>query len=101
MWRGKMCSLLYANELFYKQVGLPLPVKLGADIDNRKEASEYIKETWRFQRNHRLYCNWADREDQWKALSDSSGPHFVLVPAPVVSRPSLASMGVCQPTLDI
>ena len=52
-----MCSLLYANELFYKQVGLPLPVELRADIDNRKEASEDIKETWRFQRNHRLYCS--------------------------------------------
>lgn len=35
-----MCSLLYANKLFYKQVGLPLPEKLRAEVDNRKEASE-------------------------------------------------------------
>lgn len=40
MWWAKMYSLLYANKLLYKQVGQPLPEKLRADTDNRKEASE-------------------------------------------------------------
>lgn len=41
MWWAKMCSLLYANKLFYKQVGQPLPEKLRADIETgRKHLSK-------------------------------------------------------------
>lgn len=71
-------------------------LKFRADVDNEKEASEYIKQEWHVERNHIPYCDWADYRGQTRGSEWQFWATICPCPSPSnESAPTLSHQRVC------